>query len=44
MDSSAPAPVDVTQGGPVAVIRMQDPARRNALSASRLDRLIAAFD
>jgi len=44
MDSSAPAPVAVTQDGPVVAIRMQDPARRNALSASMLDGLIGAFD
>jgi methylmalonyl-CoA decarboxylase len=37
-------PVDVTQDGPVAVIRMQDPARRNALGAAMLEGLIAAFD
>ncbi len=30
--------------GPVTTIRMQDPGRRNALSAAMLDGLIAAFD
>ena len=38
------SPVSIDTDGSVAVIRMQDPARRNALGASMLDRLIDAFD
>jgi methylmalonyl-CoA decarboxylase len=37
-------PVVVTHDGPITTIRMQDPARRNALSAGMLAALTAAFD
>jgi len=44
MDPGAAPPVEVTHDGPVTVLRMQDPARRNALSAAMLGGLIAAFN
>lgn len=44
MATPATAPLDITYDGPVAVLRMEDPARRNALTATMLDHLIAAFD
>jgi methylmalonyl-CoA decarboxylase len=44
MTNPAASPVEAIQMDRVAVIRMQDPSRRNALSDSMLDALIVAFD
>src|SRR3954470_17824533 len=44
MDQPSATPVAVSSDGPVSVIRMRDPARRNALSEAMLAGLMHAFD
>lgn len=44
MDEAASSPVSVLSDGPITMIRMQDPARRNALGTAMLGALIGAFE